>query len=204
MNYLVKTPWWLRALYPGLLWKMPRHGNKVYLTFDDGPTPEVTPWVLGQLEKYGFSASFFLIGDMVDKHPEVYRQVMKSPHSVGNHTYNHLNGWKTPLKDYLENTALCADKVHTKLFRPPYGRVRKRQSRALRGLGYNIIMWDVVSGDFDLKLDGEACARNVIRTMRPGSIIVFHDSEKAWPRLKIALPLVLEEIKKRGWISANL
>lgn len=188
-------------MYPAYTWRMPAEQRKVYLTFDDGPTPEVTDWVLEQLDKYAFTATFFLIGDMVRKHPEMYQKLVDSPHSIGNHTYHHLNGWKTPVEEYLQNTARCAQLVESKLFRPPYGRVTRKQGRALQQQGYQLIMWDIVSADWDQQLDAKTCAKNVIKNLQPGSIIVFHDSQKAWPRLKLALPEVLQHLKEENYVS---
>lgn len=197
-SYLFKSPWWLRAIYPNLTWKIPAMDKVVYLTFDDGPTPDITPWVINQLAQYKAMATFFLIGKNVAEHPEIYRQLKEEGHSIGNHTYNHFNGWRYNTKDYLENVGACQDLISTKLFRPPYGRITKKQARTLEK-DYNIIMWDIITGDFDKNLDGEKCYQNVIRNVSPGSIIVFHDSVKAWPRLQEALPKTLQYLKEKGF-----
>lgn len=209
--YLVKTPSILKQIYPAsLIWNMPRDGNKLYLTFDDGPVPGVTPWVLETLERYRAKASFFCIGDNVRKHPEVYRQVLAAKHSVGNHTFHHLNGWKNEDEQYLENIRKCSHLVSSELFRPPYGRIKRSQIRRLReatagagatapALPSRIIMWDVLSGDFDTSLSPEKCLRNVLKHAENGSIIVFHDSLKAEKRLRHALPRALETWKEMGF-----
>lgn len=197
-NYLVKSPWWLKAIYPSLTWKIPAVDKVVYLTFDDGPTPEITPWVMEQLEKYQAMATFFLIGKNVDEQPEIYQQLKEAGHSIGNHTYNHYNGWKHSTEGYLNNVNACQNLLSTKLFRPPYGRISRKQIKALRD-DFNIIMWDIIVGDFDQNIDGEECFQNVAKHVRPGSIIVFHDSVKAWPRLKEALPKTLEYLKEKGF-----
>ncbi|MDZ7848235.1 MAG: polysaccharide deacetylase family protein [Owenweeksia sp.] len=175
-----------------------RAGRQVYLTFDDGPTPEVTEWVLQQLDSYDYKATFFIIGENADRYPKLIELLRKSPHSLGSHTYNHLNGWHTKDLNYLANFEKGHQKVGTLLFRPPYGRIRRSQARPILKT-HRIIMWDIVSADFDTSLNGEACAHNVIRHLRPGSILVFHDSHKAWSRLKVALPKVLQYLKENAY-----
>lgn len=201
--YLVTTPPLLRRLYPAsLIWNMPRTEQTIYLTFDDGPIPEITPWVLETLEQYDARATFFCIGDNVRKHPSIYERILEKGHAVGNHTFNHLNGWKTPDAAYLENIRQCAGLVESNLFRPPYGRIRRSQIRKLRHLGpetTQIIMWDVLSGDFDRKLSPEGCLRNVIKHARNGSIVVFHDSLKAESRLRYTLPRALQFWKEKNF-----
>ena len=197
--YLVKTPFFLRWIYPDLVWKKPAK-NTIYLTFDDGPIPEVTPFVLNLLAEYNARATFFCIGDNVRKHPEIYQQILKEGHSVGNHTFNHLRGWDTEDEVYLENVQECADLVDSKLFRPPYGRIKRSQVEKLQALypDMQVIMWDVLSGDFDEKLKPEKCFRKVIDATCPGSIVVFHDSLKAFNTLKQVLPVVLKMWHKEG------
>jgi peptidoglycan/xylan/chitin deacetylase (PgdA/CDA1 family) len=201
MFYLVKTPWWLRKLYPGLVWRIPERDKVLYLTFDDGPQPEATPFVLDTLKKYGAKATFFCIGKNVQEYPLIYKRILLEGHRAGNHTQNHLNGWKTPDKDYLANVREAAHRIDSDLFRPPYGRISAFQASLLRGapFHYQIIMWEVLSADFDRSLNAEVCARNVIRRARPGSIVVFHDSEKAFDRLRGALPVVLEHFSGLGY-----
>lgn len=201
MFYLVRSPWWLKRYYSKLIWNLPAKERVLYLTFDDGPHPVATPFVLDELKKYGARATFFCIGKNVQEYPPIYRRVLLEGHRVGNHTQNHLNGWKTDDKKYLENIQDAARLIDSDLFRPPYGRISAMQSVLLRRepFNYKIIMWEVLSADFDLALSGERCMRNVIRHAKPGSIIVFHDSEKAWDRLRIALPRVLEHFSRNGY-----
>jgi len=193
--YLIKTPFWLRAIYPNCTWKIPVQEKVIYLTFDDGPDPEATPFVLANLKKFNAKATFFCIGNNVLKHPNIYESILKEGHKVGNHTYDHLNGWKTENNIYINNIKDAMNIIDSKLFRPPYGRITKSQIKILKqtdSLPNQIIMWDVLSGDFDIQINGEICAGNVINNTLPGSIIVFHDSQKAWDRMSIALPKVLE------------
>ena len=194
-------PWWLRVWYPGLVWQMPAEGKAVYLSFDDGPHPEATPFVLDELQKFGAQATFFCIGKNVQSYPLIYKRILHEGHRVGNHTQDHLNGWKTPDKKYLENVRQAAQSIDSSLFRPPYGRIGTLQASLLKAppLSYKIIMWDVLSADFDGKLQGDDCARNVMRHVRNGSIVVFHDSKKAFERLRVALPRVLEELSEKGY-----
>ncbi len=200
--YLIKTPFWLRAIYPQCTWKIPTQEKVIYLSFDDGPHPNATSFVLSELKKYNAKATFFCIGNNVLKHPNVYESILQAGHRVGNHTYDHVNGWKTETNSYIENIKDAASLIDSNLFRPPYGRITKKQIRAIKSnsdLPQHIIMWDVLSGDFDLKIEGTTCARNVIKNAGPGSIIVFHDSEKAWDSMSIALPLVLDHFTKLGF-----
>ena len=201
MFYFVRTPWWLRRLYKGFVWRMPAKEKVLYLSFDDGPHPVATPFVLEELGKYGAKGTFFCIGKNVAAFPEIYRRVLMEGHRVGNHTQDHLNGWKVDDRRYLENIREASQRIDTDLFRPPYGRIGSLQAAVLRAAPFNftIVMWDVLSADFDLTLTGEACARHVIRRARPGSVVVFHDSEKAFPRLREALPMVLKEFSSRGY-----
>ena len=196
--YLVHTPLYVQALFPGLTWKMPSGQNTIYLTFDDGPIPEVTPWVLETLAKYNAKATFFCVGDNVRKYPEIYAKVVEGGHSVGNHTLNHLSGWSTENISYFHNIRHCARIVNSGLFRPPYGKLRPSQVQFLQR-HYQIIMWDVLSADFDNEITPEACFQNVIQHADQGSIIVFHDSLKAETNLRYALPLVLDHFSKLGY-----
>jgi peptidoglycan/xylan/chitin deacetylase (PgdA/CDA1 family) len=200
--YLVKTPFWLRALYPGCNWKMPSTEKVIYLSFDDGPHPMATPFVLEQLKKYNAKASFFCIGKNVLSYANIYESIIQEGHAVGNHTYDHLNGWKTATPTYIENIANASTLIASNLFRPPYGRISAaalRKIKADKTLPQQIMMWDVLSGDFDLHLNGKQCAKNVIKNAGPGSIVVFHDSAKAWERLEVALPQVLAYFSNLGY-----
>lgn len=199
--YLIKTPWWLRALYPGLTWRMPREEKTLYLTFDDGPHETATPFVLDQLAHYQAKASFFCIGKNVQAHPDIYQRIQQEGHAVGNHTHNHLNGWKTDDAAYLADIEQAGKYINSRLFRPPYGRMRRSQWQQLKQQqpGMQAIMWDVLSADFDTRLTGEACAAYVLYHAAPGSIVLFHDSAKAWDRMHLALPKVLDHFSKAGW-----
>ncbi|RAJ75708.1 peptidoglycan/xylan/chitin deacetylase (PgdA/CDA1 family) [Chitinophaga dinghuensis] len=199
MFYLTKTPGIIKAIYSSCIWDMPASTNAVYLTFDDGPHPEATPFVLDQLKKYGAKGTFFCIGKNVIAYPEIYQRILEEGHSIGNHTHNHVNGWKTSTEKYIENVMLAREYIDSPLFRPPYGRITPFQIRMLKKQipGAKIIMWDLLSGDFDTDINGEACVQNVVFKLKPGAIVVFHDSTKAWERLSYALPRVLEFCKKQ-------
>jgi peptidoglycan/xylan/chitin deacetylase (PgdA/CDA1 family) len=200
MFYLVKTPAWLRAFGKGRTWKMDTTEKILYLTFDDGPHPAATPFVLDQLKLFNAKASFFCLGKNVKQYPEIYTRILDEGHQVGNHTHDHLNGWKTDDKIYLENIRLAQQYIDSHLFRPPYGRITRFQSKVVREqLKMQVIMWNVLSGDFDVALTPQRCLDHVTLNAREGSIIVFHDSEKAWPRLEFALPKVLEHFTKEGY-----
>jgi peptidoglycan/xylan/chitin deacetylase (PgdA/CDA1 family) len=197
--YLISTPWWLRKLYsPGLTWQIPTEEKEVFLTFDDGPHPTVTPFVLQCLRKHNAKATFFCIGKNVKQFPDVYQQILHEGHSVGNHTYNHLNGWKTGGFVYVKNVVYAKQQIKSNLFRPPYGRITRSQVKELSA-DFNIIMWDVLSGDFDVNLSALRCLNNVAKNVKPGSIVVFHDSEKALPRLEYALPKTLDLLFSHGY-----
>jgi len=199
--YLVKTPWLLKKLYPQLTWDTNLRNRCIFLTFDDGPIPIVTPFVLNILQQYDARATFFCIGDNIRKHPDVFQQVKQAGHTIGNHTYNHLKGWKTPDKDYLENFLKADELIQTNYFRPPYGRIKRSQIKLLKQHKPNlsIVMWNVLSGDFDYNLSPEKCLNNVIKNTRPGDIVLFHDSIKAFDRLQYALPAALKYWSGQGY-----
>lgn len=203
MKYFIKTPWWLKKIYPSYVWSIPSKEKVIYLTFDDGPHPVATPFVLDSLKRYHALATFFCIGKNVVAHPDIYKRVLDEGHAVGNHTYNHLNGWKTKDKLYLDNIAEAAKHIHSGLFRPPYGRITSFQAKNIKKVLKNenakVIMWDVISGDFDDTILPERCIENVVLNAKQGSIVIFHDSEKAFPRLKNSLPEVLNFFDKRGF-----
>lgn len=203
MAYRVKTPWLLRnLLYRRLVWRMPQEDvPTVYLTFDDGPHPTATPFILEQLKKHNAYASFFCIGKNVDLYPEIYQQVQDEGHTIGNHTFNHLNGWFTRKDKYIDNIAQAEQVINSNLFRPPYGKITHGQASALlfARKPWTIYMWDVLSGDFDTSLAPEKCLENVISNIEPGSIVVFHDSDKAWERMSYTLPKVLEYCSDKNW-----
>jgi peptidoglycan/xylan/chitin deacetylase (PgdA/CDA1 family) len=204
--YLVKTPWILKKLYPNLIWNARRDARSIFLTFDDGPIPIVTPFVLNILKKHNAKATFFCIGDNVSKHPDIFNDLKKDGHAIGNHTYNHLRGWKTDNETYLQNF-LQADKLlDTPLFRPPYGRIKRQQIKLLTNArpDLKIYMWDVLSGDFDMSLTPQECLKNVLKHTEPGSVIVFHDSIKAFNRLEYVLPRALEAWSIEGYTFETL
>jgi len=208
MFYFVKTPWWLKRIYDSYVWNMPSNEKAIYLTFDDGPHPIATPFVLKQLKQHNALATFFCIGKNVVSHPEIYRQIIDEGHTTGNHTYNHLNGWKTANDEYMKDIALASREIDSDLFRPPYGRITSFQARNLKpvmkGKNVRIIMWDVLSADFDVNCSPKQCLANVVFTAVPGSIIIFHDSEKAFPRLEYTLPRVLNYFSEKGYLFRSL
>jgi peptidoglycan/xylan/chitin deacetylase (PgdA/CDA1 family) len=199
--YLFKTPQLLKFLYPACIWNKSRTERSLYLTFDDGPIPIVTPFVLKTLGDYQAKATFFCIGDNITKHPEIFEEVKNAGHRVANHTFNHLKGWKTPDDIYLENIRQCADLTGNAYFRPPYGRIKRSQLKKLFSVypEVKVVMWDVLSGDFDQKLSAEKCLKKTIQHTGNGSIIVFHDSIKAFPRLKYVLPRFLKHFSDKGY-----
>ena len=204
--YLVKTPWLLKKLYPQLIWNRSRKSPCIYLSFDDGPIPIVTPFVLNILKQYNAKATFFCIGDNVRKHPEVFEQLKNEGHAIGNHTFNHLKGWKTEDNIYLDNF-LQADKLlDTKLFRPHYGRIKRSQVKLLQNAkpGIQIVMWSILSADYDATVSPEQCLNNVVKNTRPGDIVLFHDSLKAQERMEYALPKALEYWSKEGYVFGLL
>lgn len=179
----------------------PEPSPAVYLTFDDGPHLKATRFVLDTLDKYDAKATFFCIGKNVLAHRELYHEIIRKGHTVGNHTHNHLNGWKAKTDDYLNNIRMASSFIDSHIFRPPYGKLKKRQANRLLQAQpvWKIYMWDVLSGDFDRDITGEQCLKNVLRYIEPGSIVTFHDSEKAWERMSYALPRVLEYCKEKNW-----
>jgi len=208
MFYFVKTPGWLKRIYDSYTWSIPGSDKILYLTFDDGPHPEVTPFVLKELKKHNALATFFCIGKNVVTYPDIYKQLINEGHSVGNHTYNHLNGWKTANDDYLKDIALASHEIDSDLFRPPYGRITSFQAKNLRSAMNRkepkVIMWDVLSGDFDIECTPQQCLSNVILTTVPGSIIIFHDSEKAFSNLAYTLPRILNYFSEKGYLFKSL
>ncbi|MCA6362250.1 MAG: polysaccharide deacetylase family protein [Bacteroidetes bacterium] len=198
MNALVRPPRLLQQVYPGALWRMPATDKTIYLTFDDGPVPGVTTEALAVLKQFDVRATFFCVGDNVQKHPEIFTQMLADGHSTGNHTFNHYDGWKHSRMSYLRNVQQCAGVVQSNLFRPPHGRMRRSQHHAIRK-HYKVVMWDVLTCDFDTRLGGDACLNLALLYSRPGSIVVFHDSLKAAPRMLYALPRYLETMLGEGW-----
>lgn len=207
-RFLIQPPKWIQWLHFRRLWRVNTEDRTLYLTFDDGPHPEITPFVLDLLQQYRAKASFFCIGQRVKEYPEVYRRILAEGHRVGNHTHTHLNGWKTTAGKYKDDIAEAARYIHSNLFRPPYGRMRPQQARlvvkAMQRQDAKIIMWDLLSGDFDITITGEHCFEICKNKWRPGSIIVMHDSEKAWDRLSILLPRLLELASREGYTFKSL
>ena len=204
--YWIKTNAFIKKIVPSFVWSFPNKENIIYLTFDDGPTPIITEWVLQELNKYQAKATFFCIGNNIEKHPDIFEKVITKGHTIGNHTFNHLNGWKTSTEDYLEDVLLCQSAIGCQLsavsyfFRPPYGKVKPSQAKKIRQLGYKIIMWDVLSADFDSTISPEKCLKNVLNNVKSGSIIVFHDSLKAFPNLEYTLPKMLKILSEKGFV----
>ncbi len=190
-------------MFSSYVWSMPADEKNIYLSFDDGPHPEITPFVLEELKKYSAQASFFCVGDRVVQYPEVYKQILDEGHVVGNHTYSHPNGWETPLKEYMKDIAAASKYIESNLFRPPYGRIKRQQAKGLKKAMNNddakIIMWDVLSADFDPSFSPRKCLDNVVNNCTNGSIVVFHDSEKAFPNLEYSLPKALEKLEDDGY-----
>jgi len=199
--YLVKSPLLLKWYYPSLVWNKVRDQKVIYLTFDDGPIPDVTTFVLKTLKAFDARATFFCVGDNIVKHPDIFQNLLDDGHQVGNHTFNHLRGWATPDAEYLQNFQQCQQLTQTNLFRPPYVRIKKSQVRLIKQTcpQVQIVMWDVLSGDFDTSLTPEDCFRNVIQYTENGSIVVFHDHLKAMDRLEDTLPKVLQHFREQGY-----
>jgi len=201
MIKLVTVPRWLQRVYKNRLWEVNTTEKKLYLTFDDGPHPLHTLFVLEELKKVQAKATFFCIGKNVADYPDVYKTVLAEGHAVGNHTHNHLNAWNTPNDVYLQNIAAAANYIDSQFFRPPYGKINSFLVKQLAGLSrpLHTVMWSVLSYDFDHSISAERCLQHVLLNSKPGSIIVFHDSEKASSHLRYALPIVLAYFTKRGF-----
>ena len=229
--YFAKSPKLIQKLFSDYIWRKDSVNKEVYLTFDDGPHPKITEWVLNLLKKHNATATFFCVGDNVLKYPKIFNELIQQNHSIGNHTFDHLNGWKSSNEDYL-NSVLKAEEIiskqkreertdlsaglagkrkfesnpktknqqpTTKLFRPPYGKIKTSQAKLLIKKAYQIVMWDVLSADFDQNISKEKCLQNVIKNTKTGSIIVFHDSEKALKNLEYTLPKVLKYFSEKGF-----
>lgn len=200
--YFFKTPGWMKRMFPRRLWHIDTTEKIIYLSFDDGPHPVATPFVLDVLKRYDAKATFFCIGKNVVQYPGIYRRILAEGHVTGNHTQHHLNGWKNSTGDYLADISEAAQHVSSSLFRPPYGRITQRQASGLKKAMHcpaKIVMWDVLSGDFDSSLDADTCLSELKKNTGPGSIVVFHDSEKAFPLLSQTLPVLLEYFSGNGF-----
>ncbi len=205
MTYFVKTPGWLKMLYPLCTWQIKTTEKILFLTFDDGPHPVATPFVLQELKKYTATATFFCIGKNVGQHLEIYDEILNSGHAVGNHTYNHLNGWKNKPATYINDIEAAGKLIGSKFFRPPYGKIKWSAVKTLsRKLDMKVIMWSVLSGDFDTGITKEKCLDNVLGHAKSGSIIVFHDSAKALDKLMFTLPRVLSYFSERGYLFKKI
>ena len=198
--FIEQPPWFSRAIYPDAIFRMDPDEKAVYLTFDDGPIPEVTPWVLELLDKHNIKATFFMVGDNIRKHPDVFRMVVERGHRIGNHTFNHIRGFEYLSSNYLANTDKANEMMKTDLFRPPHGHMRWMQYMTLKR-HYKIIMWDLVTRDYSKKLRPPQVLANVMRYARNGSIITFHDSLKSWNNgnLQYALPRAIDFLKEEGY-----
>ncbi len=225
--YFAKTPKIIQNVFPDFTWRITKSSDQlkhIYLTFDDGPIPEITDWVLKTLDEFEAKATFFCVGDNIKNHPEEFQNILNKNHSIGNHTFNQLNGWRTNTKKYLDNvkkTEEIIEMTYTillpsekdlgrdnqkkpKIFRPPYGKIRTSQKRALLKKGYQIIMWDVLSADFNQNISKEKCLKNVVKSVENGSIIVFHDSIKAFEKLQYVLPKTLTYLIEEGYMFKKL
>lgn len=199
MNLPVVVPRWLRMLYPNRTWSLPVDEKILYLSFDDGPHPTITPRVLALLKQYNAKATFFCVGNNVEKYPAVFNSIQAEGHSLGNHSFHHLNGWKSDNQIYIDDVKKADRLIHSNLFRPPYGRLKFSQASALLQMGYELIMWTVLSADYDRNITKEQCAMRVIKNITPGTIVLFHDSEKAEERMLYALEELLNDATKKGY-----
>ncbi len=205
--YPIKFPYIFQRAFPSLVFYKPPKEKKIYLSFDDGPTPEITDWVLHELQKYNAKATFFCIGKNVEKNPDIFGRIISKNHQIGNHTYEHSKGWKTDTKQYIESVLRTESLLKKyllsnsakKLFRPPYGRIKLKQIKALKKLNYQIVMWTTVTGDYAASINIEHNIQKILQKIKPGHILVFHDSKKAFPQLKQILPKVLEELDRRSY-----
>ena len=202
----------MMRIFSKYTWRFFDTKKEIYLTFDDGPTPEITQFVLSKLKDYKAKATFFCIGKNIQNHPEIFKQIIADNHSVGNHTHNHLKGWKNNNATYADDIQLCENTITQfsnstitqKLFRPPYGKIKTSQAKEILKKGYKIIMWSVLSADFDTKISNEKCLENVLKHTKTGSIIVFHDSVKAAERMQYALPKVLKHFSDKGFVFKSI
>lgn len=194
--YLVKTPIFIQKIYESCTWRIDSKEN-IYLSFDDGPDPEATPFVLETLKSYDAKATFFCIGENAEAHPEIIEQIVEDGHTIGNHSYSHPSGWSTKTLEYIADVDKCNEVLGSKIFRPPYGRLKPAQLKALKS-NYEIIMWDVMCGDFEDQLSDEKCLSNITKNANAGSIVLLHDTAKSMKKLKSVLPKVLEYFADKG------
>lgn len=210
--YFTKTPNIIQRFFKDYVWSFPTSKKNIYLTFDDGPTPEITEWTLNTLKEFNAKATFFCIGKSIENHPQIFKQIVSEEHSIGNHTHNHLNGWKNSNATYIKNIEKTEETFkhfntstfQQKLFRPPYGKIKPNQAKKIRRKGYKIVLWDVLSGDFDQSISKEKCLKNILKNTKKGSIIVFHDSVKASKNMKYVLPKVLAYFSEKGFVFDSI
>jgi len=201
MYYMIKTPWWLKKLFPDCTWDIPTSEKVIYLTFDDGPHPDATPFVLDELRRFNARATFFCIGKNVEEQPDLYARILNEGHITGNHTYDHVNGWRVSNNIFYDDIEKATSHIRSAIFRPPYGKITFKQVKHLMNKPnpLRVIMWDVLSADFDDKVQAQECYTNVTRYAKPGSIVVFHDSERTLHKLHYALPRTLKYFSDQGY-----
>ena len=204
MKIPARIPFWIKWIYPSFIWQMPRNKNALYLTFDDGPHPTITPLVLNLLAQYNAKATFFCIGDRVKRYPEIIERIVAEGHSIGNHTQHHLNGWNNSNSAYIEDVHQASSLIASTLFRPPYGRIKRKQAKILEHEGYKIIMWTILSADYDHSLNKEECASRVSSHIDNGNIYLFHDSDKGEERMLYALPMLLKQATAKGFLFKRI
>lgn len=192
-----------KKVFPDVLWDIPSVDKTVYLTFDDGPTPGVTSWLLDLLDEYDAKATFFCLARNVDRNPEIFKDILERGHAVGNHTYSHLKGRNVTFEEYMDDVELASMHVSSVLFRPPYARITCRQYRKL-GEKYRFVMWSILSRDYSKRVSGQRCVRNVLKYVYPGAIVIFHDSLKCSEKLKYAMPVILKELTKKGYTFKSI
>ncbi len=200
MRFPARIPSWVKWVYPSFVWQMPGDEKALYLTFDDGPHPTITPIVLDLLSKYNAKATFFCIGDRAKRYPEILQRIRQEGHAIGNHTQHHVNGWATLDRDYIDQVNQAAEFIPSKLFRPPYGRIKRSQAGLLQKEGYKVVMWTILSADYDHKLSKEECLSRVVRRIESGDIYLFHDSEKGEERMLAVLPSLLKVATDKGFL----
>jgi len=203
MFFIAKTPAFLKWLYPSCIWKIPNERNQIFLTFDDGPTDSFTARILALLKAESIKATFFCVGSQIDKNSALFQKIIQADHAIANHTYNHLNGWNTNKQEYLNNTQKCQQLTKTSLFRPPYGKITRKQLKLLKK-NYKVIMWDVAGGDFIDRLSSNDIINNVVKNTCSGSIIVLHDNKKFGEKMLASLPEIIKQLKEKGFIFSKI
>jgi peptidoglycan/xylan/chitin deacetylase (PgdA/CDA1 family) len=205
MNFIpIKTPFVVKELFPNFIWEINTPKKELYLTYDDGPTPEIANWVLKVLSDFNAKATFFCVGKNVEKHPDIFQYIIDQDHTIGNHTHNHIKGWNTKTEDYLTNIEKASGLIPSKLFRPPYGQIKPKQGKKLISMDYKVVMWNVLPFDWDNQVSEKTCLNNVISNTKNGSIIVFHDSIKASRNMQYCLPKVLEHFSEKGFVFKSI